>query len=157
MAETQNNGLASATGGPQVTLTIPCTAEYVGTVRLTVMGVASRLKLSIDQVEDVKMAVGEACTHAIERLRQRGTPGANQSPTITVRSYHEADRLILEVEDNVAGLPAGRPEPSPLEGVDTQEIGARLMEILVDEYAMEERPGGLTVVRLVKSLADGIA
>jgi serine/threonine-protein kinase RsbW len=157
MAETQTSGPADLPGEPQVTLTIPCAAEFVGTVRLTVMGIASRLRLSIDQVEDVKMAVGEACTHAIERYRSRGHLNGTAAPTITVRSFNDLGRLTLEVEDNVAAIPAGTPVASESEGVNTQEIGARLMEILVDEYAMEERPGGRTVVRLVKSLADGIA
>ena len=50
-----------------VTLTIPCAPEYVGTARLTILGVASRMGFSYDQVEDIRLAVGEACANAIER------------------------------------------------------------------------------------------
>jgi serine/threonine-protein kinase RsbW len=148
MIETLTNRPAT-TGEPQVTLTIPCAAEFVGTVRLTVLGIASRMNLSIDAVEDVKMAVGEACTNAIERYRERGVLPDGPVPTLTIRAHTDARQLTLEIEDNVAAMPAGTPAPLETE-VDTQSIGARLMEILVDEYSMEDRPGGKTVVRLTK-------
>jgi hypothetical protein len=97
----------------------------------------------------VKMAVGEACTNAIERYRERGVVPNGRMPTLTIRAYTDARQLTLEIEDNVAAMPAGTPAPLNAE-VDTQAIGARLMEILVDEYSMEDRPGGKTVVRLTK-------
>ena len=31
------------------------------------LGIASRMPFSYDEVEDVRLAVGEACTHAVER------------------------------------------------------------------------------------------
>ena len=51
----------------QVELILPCRPEYVGVARLAVLGIASRMPFSYDEVEDVRLAVGEACTHALER------------------------------------------------------------------------------------------
>src|SRR5690349_2559844 len=84
-----------------VTLTIPCAPEYVGTARLTILGVASRMGFSYDQVEDIRLAVGEACTNAIERAGRRGEGDAEGS--ISIRSQVEPTRLIIEVEDQSAG------------------------------------------------------
>jgi len=133
-----------------VTLTIPCTPEYVGTARLTILGVASRMGFSYDQVEDIRLAVGEACTNAIERAATSGAVG----PMITIRSHIDPARLTVEVEDHATG-PAGsgvdklRPA-AEIDGMNSQELGALLMEILVDEVTVEPAPGGGTRVRLVK-------
>lgn len=50
-----------------VELRIPPEAEWAAVARLTVAAVASRLDFSLDDIDDVKLAVAEACTHAIQR------------------------------------------------------------------------------------------
>src|SRR5579885_782455 len=50
-----------------VELRIPAEAEWAAVARLTVAAVASRLDFSLDEIDDVKLAVAEACTHAIQR------------------------------------------------------------------------------------------
>lgn len=82
-----------------VTLTIPCAAEYVGTACLTILGVASRMGFSYDQVEDIRLAVGEACSNAIARAD--ATP-QKSAPMITIRSHVEPTQLVVEIEDSVA-------------------------------------------------------
>ncbi|GAA0351825.1 anti-sigma B factor RsbW [Bacillus horti] len=47
-----------------VELKIPAKPEYVGVVRLLISGVASRFGFSMDDIEDIKLAVAEACTNA---------------------------------------------------------------------------------------------
>jgi serine/threonine-protein kinase RsbW len=139
-----------------VSLSIPCSPEYVGTARLTILGVASRMGFTYDQVEDIRLAVGEACANAIERC-DKGKRGATP-PTITIRSQVEAARLTIEVEDTGSpmglgasgeGIDTDRPA-SEIEGMNSQELGALLMEILVDEVTVEALGDGGTRVRLVK-------
>ncbi len=138
-----------------VTLSIPCAPEYVGTARLTILGVAGRMGFTYDQVEDIRLAVGEACTNAIDRAL-RGGNGAAPAP-ITIRSQVDATRLIIEIEDH-AGRPASATDVEApaveIERMDPQELGALLMEILVDEVAVEPLAGGGTRVRLVKYAAE---
>jgi serine/threonine-protein kinase RsbW len=130
-----------------VTLTIPCAPEYVGMARLTIMSVASRMGFSVDMIEDIRMAVGEACTNAIERS-DRSRNGANgPDPEITIRSRIEPSRLLIEVEDHIPGGEAIEPAPDP--GSDI-ELYPLLMGILVDEVTIEPLAGGGTQVRLVK-------
>src|SRR5215469_16974879 len=50
-----------------VELRIPPKAEWAAVARLTVAAIASRLDFSLDEIDDVKLAVAEACTHAIQR------------------------------------------------------------------------------------------
>jgi serine/threonine-protein kinase RsbW len=140
-----------------VSLTIPCSPEYVGTARLTILGVASRMGFSYDQIEDIRLAVGEACANSIERSGYR--PGAaSRNAQLTIRSHVEPSRLTVEVEDNgrgtggvtgAEGTDVYKPA-SEIEGMNSQELGALLMEILVDEVSVEALEGGGTRVRLTK-------
>ncbi|MGO8669899.1 MAG: ATP-binding protein [Capsulimonadaceae bacterium] len=130
-----------------VQLIIPCRPEFVGVARLAVLGIASRMQFSYDEVEDIRLAVGEACTHAVERA------GVGYS-TITITSTITPSALVIEVADNVAPGTKSvvRSEEAELLGAesdDQQGLGALLMEILVDEVKIMPTPTG-TTVRLTK-------
>ena len=126
-----------------VHLTIPCRPEYVGVARLAVLGIASRMPFSYDEVEDVRLAVGEACTHAVERA-------GGALATIRVTSTVSPHALRIEIMDDIAegDIAAPSEEAQLLEeaGVDQQGLGALLMEILVDEVSIETTAAGTRVV-----------
>lgn len=147
-----------------VTLTIPCTAEYVSVARLAILGIASRMPFSYDEVEDVRLAVGEACTHAVERAAAAeaesrrvaaltGSGAASKkSPAITITSMVSPKTLTIEVADNVAatsGEAGTLPDEFDDPDVDHQGLGALLIEILVDEVTIDTRADG-TTIRLKK-------
>lgn len=138
-----------------VTLTIPCVAEYVGTARLTILGVASRMGFSYDQVEDIRLAVGEACSNAIARAEAVPQKSA---PMITIRSHVEPTQLVVEIEDSVTTSGDDNPDLDKTAGddVNSAELGALLMEILVDEVTLETSATG-THVRLTKYAAMNAA
>jgi serine/threonine-protein kinase RsbW len=48
-----------------VNLTIPAIAEYLDIVRLTLYGIATKAGFSFEEIEDMKVAVAEACNNAI--------------------------------------------------------------------------------------------
>jgi len=133
----------SVSSAETVQLIIPCRPEYVGVARLAILGIASRMPFSYDEVEDVRLAVGEACTHAVERA------GSAQA-TIHINSTINAKALIIEVIDDIAeGTVAVQSEESRLlaeAGVDQEDLGALLMEILVDEVKVESLPTGTRVL-----------
>ena len=126
-----------------VQLLIPCRPEYVGVARLAVLGIASRMPFSYDEVEDVRLAVGEACTHAVERA-------GSHPATIRIVSKISPQSLTIEVTDDIAESDVAAPseEAKLLEeaGVDQQGLGALLMEILVDEVKIETQPTGTRVL-----------
>ena len=126
-----------------VELLIPCRPEFVGIARLAVLGIASRMPFSYDEVEDVRLAVGEACTHAVERA---GDTGA----TIRITSVIDPHALTITVADDVsedaaAGPPSEEARMLEEAGVDQQGLGALLMEILVDDVKILTAPAGTTV------------
>jgi serine/threonine-protein kinase RsbW len=48
-----------------VNLVIPAKTDFVGIARLAVSGIANRMGFSYDDIEDLKLAVSEACTNAV--------------------------------------------------------------------------------------------
>jgi serine/threonine-protein kinase RsbW len=49
-----------------IEMKIPAKPEYVGVIRLTLSGIASRMGFSYEEIEDIKIAVSEACTNAVQ-------------------------------------------------------------------------------------------
>ncbi len=135
----------------EVGVVIPCRAEYVAIARLAILGVANRLQFSYDEVEDVRLAVGEACTHAVERA-QFLSDSDRESRRIWIDSLITPRALTIQVRDDVPQLSADIPiedfDDDSI-GFDKQDLGALLIEILVDEVAVESDTSG-TTVRLVK-------
>jgi serine/threonine-protein kinase RsbW len=139
----------------KVTLEIPCLAEYVGVARLAVLGVANRLPFTYDEVEDVRLAVGEACTHAVERAgnynMSRGDDGFGSSDcSITIVCTIDNATLTVDVTDTVPMTEDNAAANAGDDGIDYQELGTVLMEVLVDYVTFEAGSFG-TKVRLVKT------
>ena len=127
-----------------VELSIPARPEYVGVARLAILGVASRMRFSYDEVEDIRLAVGEACTGVLDRGE-----GLPEAPPIIIRCLVHPDRLTVEVRDATPGGPA-----DPASAGDDFQLGGVLIRILMDEVTSEEDPAlGQQVVRMVKYVA----
>lgn len=109
-----------------VELRIPSKAEWVAVARLAVAAVANRLNFSIEDIEDVKLAVAEACTNCIQH--------ANGSEQIEITCETEPEGLTVRVRDHGHGA---RPE-----AVSTRR-------------STEPRVGGLGVF-LIRSLMDSV-
>lgn len=145
-----------------VSLTIPCLAEYVSIARLAILGVAGRMSFSYDEVEDIRLAVGEACTHAIERAAalwiDKGLDASGPNVTdLRLDCEISANTLTIDVCDSIPtetpAASADEDEAFEEAGIDRQHLSALLMEILVDEVQVKARPEG-TCVRLVKHAAQ---
>ncbi|MCE5198234.1 MAG: ATP-binding protein [Armatimonadota bacterium] len=126
-----------------VELRIPCKPEYVGVARLAILGVASRMKFSYDEVEDVRLAVGEACTTSVEWAERNGKADSD----ILLRSEIDTEKLTVDVIDEAGGRSetnaGGDGDQEP------ENLGALLITLLVDDVKVEAKEQG-TTVRMVK-------
>ena len=57
----------------EVVLTLPAAPEFVRLARLTCAGLATRIGMGYDEVEDLRIAVGEACSLLIGGGQRKGT------------------------------------------------------------------------------------
>ncbi len=81
----------------QITLTLPAAPEFVRVARLTGAGLATRAGMGYDEVEDLRIAVGEACSLLIG-------PG-NRSGTLTLTFGLEPDAINVEIIASLDGTP----------------------------------------------------
>ena len=136
-------------GAPVIELEIPARPEYVGLACLVVSSLAStRRTLADDSIDDLKLAVSEACTNAIEAhadldVRER----------VVVRWSEADDHLQVQVEDRGQGFdPGALPEHPPVTDPDRlnfeRGLGIPLIRTLVDEVIFDPSDMG-TCVRLV--------
>ena len=120
LPETKSHGV--------VELKIPGRAEWVAVARLAVAAVASRLRFSVDEIEDIKLAIAEACTNAIQ------SAGGQDAGTIEIVCDARDDELIVTVRDQAPGphLAAVTQKGGGLEEGRTEELGVFLIRALMD-------------------------
>lgn len=132
-----------------IELEIPARAEYVALARLVVSSVASaRRDLPDDRIDDLKVAVSEACTNAIEAHGMTET-----DDRVVLRCSEREDRLEIQIEDRGPGFdPSALPEHPPVTDPDRlnfeRGLGVPLIRTLVDEVEFESSSEG-TSVRMV--------
>ena len=132
-----------------IELEIPARAEFVGLVRLVVSSLASaRRSLADDRIDDLKLAVSEACTNAIEAHAE-----VDVDERVLVRCREDEDRLEVSVEDRGPGFdPHELPEHPPVTDPERlnfeRGLGIPLIRTLVDEVRFDPSEQG-TAVHLV--------
>ena len=78
-----------------IEMRVPAKAEYVGVVRLTVSGIASRMGFSYEDIEDLKIAISEAITNAVTHAYSEEDKGE-----ITIGFGVYENRLEIMVADH---------------------------------------------------------
>jgi anti-sigma regulatory factor (Ser/Thr protein kinase) len=142
----------SRVAGEVIELEIPARAEFVALARLVVSALAaSDSNLADERIDDLKLAVSEACTNAIEAHSAAGS-----DERVLVRCRTGEDSLEVCVEDRGDGFdPAGLPDHPPVTDPDRLKfergLGIPLIRALVDEVEFSPTAQG-TAVRLVMRL-----
>jgi len=132
-----------------VQLEIPAGAEFVALARLVVSALASaETELSDDRVDDLKIAVSEACTNAIEAHDALDT-----EERVLVECWANEERLEVRIEDrgtgfDVSNLPEHPPVTDPERLKFERGLGIPLIRALVDEVEFSSSDEG-TAVRMV--------
>jgi anti-sigma regulatory factor (Ser/Thr protein kinase) len=126
-----------------VEIEIPARSVYVGVVRLAMAALARSAGMGEEAVDDLKIAVSEACTNAVVSNDDVG----GDRP-VTVSWSLAGDRAVIEVGDR------GTLYDSCDEGgsLDTPSgrvaMSAALLESLVEAFELVPRTGGGTTARL---------
>lgn len=131
--------------GGSVDLRIPRKAEWVAVARLTVAAIASRLRFTIEEIEDVKLAVAEACTNVIQ--------ASDGGAFVEIACDVDGERLRVSVKNSLDG--EAPPKPPPVDDdVRVGGLGVFLIRSLMDEVEYEEGPDRATQLVMVKRLAS---
>ncbi len=128
-------------------LQVPARPEFIAIVRLVVSSLATaRRNLADERIDDLKLAVSEACTNAIEAHR-----AARTSQPVTVQIWEADERLEVRVNDHGAGFdPHDLPEHPPVTDPDRlnfeRGLGIPLIRTLVDTVDFLPLGDGTSVV-----------
>ena len=76
----------------EIRLSVPARADYVHVLRSVIASVAAKLDFSYDDIEDLRLAVDEACAYLL-RLRDRPT-----SLTLTITPSGRAVDVLASVD-----------------------------------------------------------
>ena len=125
-----------------VELRLPCKAEWVAVARLAIAGVASRLAYTVEDVEDLKLAVAEACTNRIRH--------ADGAETIVIAAAVGADDICISVRDegsskSIASVPT-------VAEAREDRLGIVLIQSLMDSADYHVDPDGGVVLVMRKSV-----
>lgn len=113
-----------------ITLTVPARGEYAKTVRLTAAELASRIGMSYDEVDDVRIAAEEAFVYA------SGCVGRDESVTFRFTVGPE----LLEIEVGPMPSHRGGEEPGVSEG-----YAEFILQSVCDEFAIDHSPEGCSL------------
>lgn len=125
-----------------IELRIPSKAEYVSVVRAFVTDFARRLGLSASAVEDVQVAVSEACTNVVLHAYSEDQHGSE----IILRCMLKDGRLMMEIADSGQGIAKRVKYVTERNG----GFGLELIHTLMDNVSLDSSPERGTVVRMSK-------
>jgi serine/threonine-protein kinase RsbW len=116
-----------------VELRIPAKAEWVAVARLAVSAVANRLPFTLEELEDLKLALAEACTNCIAH-----TDGDD---AIDITFDTSTDEVRITVRDHRRGKPESL--GAHLYDERTEGLGIYIIQSLMDavEYRVDARTG----------------
>jgi anti-sigma regulatory factor (Ser/Thr protein kinase) len=130
-----------------VELEIPSRSAYVAVVRLAVASLGRHAELDEEAVDDLKIAVSEACANSVLSNEEAGS----KAP-ISVSWSEAADRLVVEVSDRGPRYEPNAPSQAERgEFASRFEMSVALLRSLVEGCEFEAREGGGMRTRLIVS------
>jgi len=116
-----------------IKLTIPSQGKYISVARLTISSIGNSIGLNIDDIEDIKVCISEACINALDK-----------SENIDIEFKIEVDKLTMKV-DKVSQY-----KLEDMEINKERQLGILIIESLMDEVHFTEEG-----VEMIKYIEDG--
>lgn len=111
--------------GDSIRLSVPATAAAVRITRVGAAGLATRAGFTYREVEEVRLAVGEAAAMLALGEGAEGAPGG-ETLVVTYTVGHHGLSVELRIEDHA-------PRPTPI-----SELGAAVLDASVDSWEVSE-------------------
>jgi serine/threonine-protein kinase RsbW len=112
-----------------IDLAVPATPEYVGLIRSAAAHIAAHADLTIDAIDDLRLAVDEAFAVLIAHKPNSGA--------VSIKFKVYSERLEIELTG-----PAGSPPP------DKTSFAWTVLSALVHEVSADTSPAGLVTLLL---------
>lgn len=124
--------------------------ENVALARITVAALVSQLELTLNDLEEIKVAVSEAVSNAIIHGYQNNPEGI-----VTVTGEIAGDMIMIQIIDQGVGIPDINRAMEPEYTTDPERMGLGFifMKSFMDEVSVESKVGCGTKVSLIKRIS----
>ncbi|HLR21691.1 MAG TPA: ATP-binding protein [Tissierellaceae bacterium] len=102
----------------RIDLNIPAKPDYISLVRLTTSGIGHNMNFNIEEIEDIKVCVGEACVNVIN---------LSDINEISIIYIVKEDKLTIKVNDMTKNI------DDKLNNSQEAELGLLIIKSLMDE------------------------
>ena len=126
-----------------IKMEITANPAYVSIIRLTTSGIANKVGFCMDDIEDLKVAVSEACTNAIKH---------SSDDRFTIIYTMIENGLTIEIIDNGNGYDTSSINEPDIENLKESGMGLFIIEALMDEVSIESQEGKVTSIKMTKYL-----
>ena len=110
----------------EIRLTLPALPDYAHIARLAITSLAARVGFTYDEVEDVRIAVGEICNVLLDASGGR----------LSFRCLLDGDQLTIEAIR------------TPLSGrLAVTDLTCQILDAVLDEVEIDEEQGALRAVK----------
>ena len=130
-----------------IKMEIPANPDYVSILRLTTSGIANKLGFSMDDIEDMKVAVSEACSNAVKH---------SEDNKVSINFNLLNNGIQIEIIDNGKGYDIDAIETPDLSNPKEGGLGLFIIQTLMDEVDIESKGNQGTTIKMTKYLGVDI-
>lgn len=128
-----------------VKINLPSKPEHVAIARLTASVLANQCGFDIEDIEDIKVAVGEACNNAVLHT------GSNSTHYEIVYTITDTE-FKVEIIDRGSGFNISNYHEPNLEEPAVGGLGIFIMKSLMDDVKLTSIPEEGTAITLIKNI-----
>ncbi|WP_425449248.1 ATP-binding protein [Dethiothermospora halolimnae] len=119
-----------------IKINVPNKPEYVSVVRLTTSAIANKIGFNIEEIDDIKVAIAEACTKAINNGIK------NKNINIEFEIHSNAMTIITEYEKD-----------KNIESSKEAELGLFIIQSLMDKVELVDA-NDIYKIKMIKEIED---
>lgn len=128
-------------------MSFPSLGENVGIARITAASFAAQVDLTLNEIEDIKVAISEAVSNAVIH----GYAQTSGQVEVTMNLYEDKlEFIIVDHGHGIADIDQAR-QPAYSSDPERMGLGFVFMESFMDQLEIESAVGQGTKVRLVKN------
>lgn len=113
-----------------VELTLPLNAAYVSAARLTASSISNRLGFDIDEIEDIKVAVSEACTYIIKTYSSK-----------TANPF----QILFDITGKTLNFSLSLKTPVFVDS-DNEDMGLIMIKALMDKFEINHKKDYVKII-----------
>ena len=133
MIESPARGTDPLGDGDRVVLTFPARGDLVVLARLVASAISARVGFDIEELEDLRLAVGELCLLALQ--------GSDAPPRRSAAGVHRVGRRPRHLLHLGRAAPARRDRGD--EGDEADQLSEQILAALVDAHGRVEEDGSV--------------